>query len=115
MKRMNVRRPVKFLVIGVLAVCALALFGFVVMLLWNSVMPAVFDLKAVSYWQAVGLLILSKIFFGTFRGRSGRGLHRQRGMLERWEQMTPEERDRFRQGMRHPCGEPGGPTAKAEA
>ena len=113
MKRMNVPRPVRFLLMGIFAVLALALFGFVVMLLWNSLMPAVFDLKPVSYWQAVGLLILGRMFFGGFRGRPNHATRWRRG-LERWDQMTPEEREQFRQGMRQRCG-PGAPEAKAEA
>ena len=98
---------------GILVVLGLALFGFVVMLLWNTLMPAVFGLRAVSYWQAVGLLILGRIFFGGFRGRPNHAM-RWRRSLERWDQMTPEERDQFRQSMRQRCG-PGVPDVKAEA
>jgi len=113
MKRMSVRRPIKFILMGILAILALALFGFVVMLLWNSLMPDVFGLRTVSYWQAVGLLILGRMFFGGFRGRPNHGT-RWRRSLERWEQMTPEEREKFREGMRRSC-RPGAPEAKAEA
>jgi len=113
MKRMSVRRPIKFILMGILAILALALFGFVVMLLWNSLMPDVFGLRTVSYWQAVGLLILGRMFFGGFRGRPNHGT-RWRRSLERWEQMTPEEREKFREGMRRSC-RPGATEAKAEA
>ncbi len=110
MRRMNVPRPVRFLLMAIFAIVALALFGWVVMLLWNELMPAVFGLKTVSYWQAVGLLILSRIFFGGFRGRPNHAT-RWRHNMERWEKMTPAEREQFRQGMRQRCG-PGGPEAK---
>lgn len=40
------------------------LFGFVIKGLWNALMPEIFGLKAISYWQAVGLTILSRILFG---------------------------------------------------
>ena len=50
----------------------LALFGLVVMVLWNWLMPALFDLPPVNYGQALGLLILSRILFGRFRGGSRR-------------------------------------------
>jgi len=113
MKNMNLPRPIKFVLIGILGVLLMALFGYVVMLLWNALMPAVFGLKTVSYWQAVGLLILCKIFFGSFRSRPNHAT-RWRHSLERWEKMTPEDRERFRQGMRQRCG-PGAPEAKAEA
>jgi hypothetical protein len=47
-----------------------AVFGLVVMSLWNWLMPTLFGWHVISYWQALGLLILSKILFGGFRGRS---------------------------------------------
>jgi hypothetical protein len=86
----------KFLVIAILAV---AIFGFFVMSLWNWLGPAVFGLHPITYGQALGLLVLSKILFGGFRGRPGGGGHWRRRMHERWQQMTPEERAKFRQGM----------------
>jgi hypothetical protein len=98
--------------VGVLAlvvVAALA-FGVAVMLLWNWLMPALFALPAIGFWQAVGLLILSKLLLGGFRGRGwgrGRGGHfgawRAR-MAERWDSMTEEQRAEFRAGMRRRCG-----------
>jgi hypothetical protein len=48
----------------------LFLFGWIVMLLWNWLMPEIFGLKAVSYWQAWGLLLLSCILFGRLGGSS---------------------------------------------
>ena len=94
--RNRMLRVLKFLPIAILFV---ALFGLIVMTLWNWLMPALFGLKVVTFWQAVGLVILSKILFGGFRGGPG-GRHWRHRMMERWEQMTPEEREKFRQGMR---------------
>jgi Ca2+/H+ antiporter, TMEM165/GDT1 family len=104
MIRNKVGRVVAF---AVLAVVFLVLFGYAVMSLWNWLMPTLFGLHVITYWQAVGILILSKLLFGGFRG--GRGGHRghwgwRRRMMERWEQMTPEEREKFREGMRNRCG-----------
>jgi hypothetical protein len=48
----------------VLAVVLGFLFGYFVMLLWNWLMPALFGLKVITYWQAFGLIVLSKILFG---------------------------------------------------
>ncbi len=48
---------------AILGVGLLALFGWVVMLLWNWLMPELFGLKSLSYWQAWGLLILCSILF----------------------------------------------------
>jgi hypothetical protein len=77
--------------------------GFAVMHLWNWLMPGVFGLAAIGFWQALGLLVLSRILLG-FPGRRGGPMHWRHRMAERWEQMTPEEREKFRSGMRGHCG-----------
>ena len=76
------------------------LFGYVVMRLWNWLMPGLFGWHMIGFWQAIGILVLSKILFGGFHGRHGRHWHWRGRMMERWEQMTPEEREKFRQSMR---------------
>lgn len=93
-------RGLKFLPIAVLFV---ALFGLIVMALWNWLMPALFGLKVITFWQAIGLVILSKILFGGFRG-GPRGMHWRHRMMERMDKMTPEERERFREGIRTTFG-----------
>jgi len=100
MKNYSLLRLVKFPLLAMLFVVMLAGFGFVVMGLWNWLMPALFGLKLIGYWQALGLIILSKILFGGFRGSAGRGGRRLHGMRDRWKQRTPEEREKFRQGLR---------------
>lgn len=88
-------RMLKFLPFGVLF---LAVFGFVVMSLWNWLVPALFGLRAIGYWQALGLVVLSRILFGG-RGAMVQAGSWRRRMRDRWEGMTPEERERFRQGF----------------
>jgi hypothetical protein len=89
---------------AVLAAIAVTVFGFIVMGMWNWLAPAIFGWHAISFAQALGLLVLSRILFGGFRGHGGhRGWHWRRRLIDRWEQMTPEERERFRQGMHHGC------------
>jgi len=92
-----------------------AVVGVVVMSLWNWLMPAIFGLPHIGFWQAVGLLIFSKILLGGFHG--GRGFHGHwRGrMMERWQKMTPEEREKFRETMRHRCGPFGGAAVTPQA
>jgi hypothetical protein len=106
-----VTKAVMFVVLAALAVFV---FGVAVYLLWNWLMPALFHLPAIHYWQAVGLLFLSWILFGGRRGlRGGPWGHRgrwRRRMWERWQQMTPEEREKFRRGMRG-CWGQAPPTA----
>jgi hypothetical protein len=58
---------------GILGVGLLALFGWVVMLLWNWLMPDIFGLKQLNYWQAWGLLILCSILFKGFGSSSSSG------------------------------------------
>lgn len=75
-----------------------ALFGCVVMVLWNWLMPELFGLPFISFWQAVGLLLLCKILFGGLGGshHGHGGCHHDGNKLrERWENMTPEERERI--------------------
>ena len=100
MKTRWVKRGVKIAVIGVMAV---GIFGFVVMSLWNWLATAVFGLHAITFWQALGLLILCKILFGGFHGRPGHSGNWRRRMNERWERMTPEERERLK-GTFGRCG-----------
>jgi len=100
---MKGRRVLRFFQFAAFAVVFLAIFGYFVMNLWNWLMPTLFGLHGITYWQALGLLVLCKILFGGFRGGHGGG-HWRRRMWERWEQMTPEEREKFRQGMSGRCG-----------
>ena len=51
---------------GVGIIALVFLFGWVLMLLWNWLMPAIFGLTQVTYWQAWGLLLLSMILFKGF-------------------------------------------------
>ena len=100
MKRHWVLRRLKFVLFAVAAVAA---FTYVVMSLWNWLLPGLFGWHAIGFWQAAALLVLSKILFGGLRGPGGT-IHWRRRMMERWEQMTPEEREKFREGMRGRCG-----------
>ena len=72
MKRLWIFRGVRMVAFGALA---LALFGYVVMALWNAVLPAAAGLHAINFLQAVGLLVLSRILFGGMRGWGRRGGH----------------------------------------
>lgn len=104
MKRNWMRRGLRFVLFALLAAAVLSL---VTMSLWNWLMPALFGLRAITFWQALGMLLLSRILLGGFRGRAGHSMHWRRRMHERWEQMTPEQREKFRQGMRERCGHRG--------
>jgi len=100
-------------------VIAIAAAGFVVMSLWNALLPDLFGWQALGFWQALGLLVLARILFGGWRGRGhGMHMHWRARMAERWERMTPEEREKFRAGMHGRCGHrhpPAEPPPPAEA
>ena len=83
-----------------LVVAGAGLFGWVVERLWNWLVPGVFGWRPITFVQALGLLVLSKILFGGFH-RGGRRRGWSRGARERWARMSPEERERFRAGMRN--------------
>jgi len=92
---------VKGIRIAAVVVIGVIVFGFIVKSLWNVLVPPIIGWHTITFWQALGLLLLSKILFGGFHRHGGRDRWRK-GMKERWEQMTPEEREKFRMGMR--CG-----------
>jgi hypothetical protein len=100
-------RLLRVLKIALFASLAVTVVSFLVMSLWNVLMPGIFAVRAISFWQALGLLVLSKILFGGFRPYTGAGSRWRRRMMERWEQMTPEEREKFKQGMRCSRGRTG--------
>jgi len=113
---MRGRRFARVLKFVVIALAAAAVMSFVVMRLWNWVVPPVLGLHAIGYWQALALLALARILFGGFRrgfGGFGPGMHWRRRMMDRWAQMTPEEREKFRVGMGAAMGRRCGPFAAA--
>jgi hypothetical protein len=109
----------KLLLIAPLAILGMAAFaalgGYVVMRLWNWLTPVMFGWQAITFWQALGLLVLSRILFGGLGFGGNGGSRFRRRMRERWEHLSPEERERFRRGMFESYGAgpaPGGPTGE---
>ena len=82
------------------AVVFIALGGVIVRLLWNWLLPPLFGFHAVTFWQAIGLLALARILFGGLGLHNGRRSGMRRRMWQNWENLTPEERERFREAMR---------------
>ena len=113
MRRFHYRMGIGFLGFGLLFIGAA---GFLVMTLWNSILAAVIGVKLITYWQALGLLVLSRILFGGFRPGGGRRwgggpwqgrsrhAHWKQRMAERFEKMTPEEREKMREKLQSRCG-----------
>lgn len=92
----------KFLVFGI---AMLALIGWVTQLLWNWLVPVLFAGPVLSFWQALGLLALTKILFWSFGKGGGHWKHRQGGpwgqfWAQKWQGMSDEDRERFKQKMK---------------
>ena len=105
MKRFDEKSALKFIALFIVAIL---LFGGVVTVLWNAILPEVLGVKAITFLQALGILVLSKIFFGGFGRRGGwqggRGHQWRNNMKEKWSKMTPEEREKFRAEWSNRCG-----------
>jgi Ca2+/H+ antiporter, TMEM165/GDT1 family len=87
----------------------LFLFTWIIMLLWNGILPGVITgVKVISYFQAMGILVLSKILFGgSGRGHGGGGWRNKEkwmDMKEKFSGMTPEEREKFKAEWKNKCG-----------
>ena len=92
------------------AVLVIALVGEAVMHLWNWLLPGLLGAHTITFWQSLGMLVLCRILFGSWQGGGGPDRSKQRRWMgERWERMTPEERERFRSERRGPCGPFSGP------
>jgi len=100
-------RKRKLLLMIPIGIAAITLFvfvgGHVVRLLWNTLMPPIFGLPVVTFWQAFGLLALARILFGGLGHGCGRSGMRRR-MSENWERLTPEEREKIHARMRERWG-----------
>jgi hypothetical protein len=85
-------------------VCLLfvVLFGWVTMFLWNYLVPSLFNGPVINFWQALGLLLLSKILLSGFHGKHhhGGGMHWKQRYYEKLSGMSPDDRERFKARMR---------------
>jgi hypothetical protein len=118
MKAWWVLRIGKFIIMMIVASLIL---GFVVMTLWNALIPDLFGGHPVTFWQAVGLLVLSHLLLRSWgMGRHGNGWRRERWRRrfeEKLAAMSPEEREKFKEEYRYRCGpsRKDGPDQKADS
>jgi Ca2+/H+ antiporter, TMEM165/GDT1 family len=105
MKKLWIKKGV---MIFIFIIAALLLFSAIVMGLWNAILPAVIGVKPISFIQALGILVLSKILFGGFHGKRFRGGEHsnpwKQKMAEKCSMMTPEEREKFKSEWKTRCG-----------
>ena len=115
MKKFWIIRGIK---IGLFVILAGLVIGFVVMSLWNYLVPGLFNGPVITFYQALGILILSKILFGGFKKGGhcsnchGGGWGRKPGdWRQHWKEkmeakmsaMTPEEKEKFKQKFGNKC------------
>jgi hypothetical protein len=95
LKELDMRRKAWFFGKAVLVIAAVALAAGAVMVLWNTVVATTLSgAHSLDYVHALGLLILCRLLFGGFRGR---GFGSRRWQWEKWQAMTPEEREALSQ------------------
>ncbi len=91
-------------------VVILALVTLIVMTLWNWLIPDIFKGPAITYVQALGLLVLSKLLFMGFGGGFGRRgwrhhhYWRRKKFEEYLKTLTPEEQEKVKAKFEHRCG-----------
>ncbi|CAM3402478.1 hypothetical protein [Zobellia roscoffensis] len=78
-----IKKIVKVIFYIIAGIAFLLLFAYIFMYLWNWLMPEIFGLTTLTYWQAAGLLILSKIIFGSFSEGGGRKKKHKKGQSKR--------------------------------
>jgi hypothetical protein len=95
----------RFIFIPLAVVAFLSLISFVVMTLWNYLLPGILHVGVITFWQAMGIFILCKILFGFGKGgyRGGAPWMRHK-MEERFKNMSPEEKEKFKEQMQYRCG-----------
>jgi hypothetical protein len=116
MKKFWLLKCIKIALLVILAVLAI---GFVVMYLWNWLVPSLFGGPMISFFQALGILILCKILFGGFKKghhhchKCGEGGWKKHGnwkqhLKEKLESkmatMSPEEKEKFKKKFGNRCG-----------
>jgi Ca2+/H+ antiporter, TMEM165/GDT1 family len=90
----------------------ISLFSFIVMSLWNAILPQVLHVTTITFWQAMGILVLSKILFGGFGGWGHKKHEWKRKIQQKWQGMTPEEREKFEETLKSRFGSRWCPPAK---
>lgn len=85
-----------------LIIAAIALFGWVTMTLWNLLLPEIFNLPVINFWQAAGLLVLAWLFFGSGHSKwHQNSSHMNRELRSKVKNMSPEEKREFFRKMHY--------------
>lgn len=98
------RRRYLFFLFPLLLAAVAFLLGGVVMWLWNAILPAAVGANMLNYWQALGLLVLSRMLFGGFRFSGRPHRHKPAPWRDKWANMSAEEREQFKSEWKKRCG-----------
>ncbi len=93
------RRPIFILI----PIAILFTLGGIVMILWNWLIPVIFGLKTITYFQALGLFLLSRILLGSFGFGNKRPPFANTKFREKMMNMTDEERQQFKEEWKNRC------------
>ncbi|MCA6434952.1 MAG: hypothetical protein IM600_11750 [Bacteroidetes bacterium] len=89
---------------GILAAAGIAAIGYIVMLLWNAIIPDLLKVGRLGFWQALGLLVLCKLLFGGFKMNGGYQNRTGKRWKEKFEAMSEEEREEFKARLKERYG-----------
>jgi hypothetical protein len=91
------KKPLIFIFI----LAGIAVLIWILMLLWNAILPDVIGVNEISYWQAFGIFILSKILFGGFKG--GGRKHKEQKYKEKFMNLTDDQKETFKSEWKSRC------------
>ena len=96
--------PLKILFYVFVFIIFVSALGWVVMFLWNAILPDTIGVKPLTFWKAVGLLVLAKILFGGFgKGRARGGKSSRSHWRNKWKNMSTEEREQIKLKWKARC------------
>ncbi len=100
----------RFIGFSLLVIAGIFTLSFVVMELWNWLMPYLFTGTAIiNYWQALGILALSKILFGGFhrkcRCRCSHKGYWQSRFKNKWDNLDQNEREKIKKWCGTDCSD----------
>jgi hypothetical protein len=95
-RRLRLLFPLLFIGVALLT-------GGLVMFLWNAILPDVTGVRPLNYWQALGILVLSRLLFGRFSARRPQHWKHHRQWRDKWANLSDEERQQLRQTWENRC------------
>jgi len=120
---MNMKRKIGIIILKIIVFVPLFVFlaGYLIMSLWNWLVPELFHGPMVNFWQALGILALSKILFGGFKGKRGCCCNKggeggwKEKMRSHWGHLSSDEREHLRSRFYNKCMKKDAPDQSADS